>query len=86
MSELGNGPLIALSGPVTLKYRLIRPVIAFNIEIRDVITIPPGEMVSIAISKATVGLCSVSWNGSLVSVFREDIDRNGVVLPDEPFG
>jgi len=68
---------------VTWKYRLVRPVVAFNNG--NVVVIPPGETVTTAISKNTVGLCSVTWNGNLVRVYREDIERNGVAEPEEPF-
>jgi hypothetical protein len=78
-----DGLSVALPQPVTWKYRLVRPVVAFNNG--NVVVIPPGETVTTAISKNTVGLCSVTWNGNLVRVYREDIERNGVAEPEEPF-
>ena len=71
---------------MTLKYRLIRAVTGFNPETGDVVVIPPGETVGTGISKNTVGLVTVFWNGNRVSVFREDLERNGIVAPAEPFG
>jgi hypothetical protein len=79
-----DGIRVAL--PPTMKYRLIRAVTGFNPETGQVIVIPPGETVSTVISKNTVGLCSVTWNGNLVRVIREDIERNGIVESEESLG
>ena len=71
---------------VTLKYRLVRAITGFNPTTGNVLILPPGETVSAEISKNTVGLVTVYWNGNPVSVFREDIERNGLVEPEEPLG
>ena len=81
-----SGPAIALACGVTLKYLLIRPVVAFNRDTGKVIVVPSGATVCTSISKTTIGLCSISWNENRVSVFREDLERNGIAASEEPFG
>ena len=67
---------------MTVKYRLLRPVVAMDDE-GQVVTIPTRATVTVAISNRVVGLCSVSWNAKLLKAFREDISRNGIALTGE---
>ena len=70
------------SAHMTVKYRLLRPVVAMDDD-GQVLTIPTGETVVVSFSNHTVGLCAVSWNGRLLQAFREDVLGNGIALCGE---
>ena len=70
---------------MTVKYRLLRPIVAMGDD-GQLTTIPAGETVELAISSQVVGLCTVSWEGRLVSAFREDVRENAIALSDERAG
>jgi len=70
---------------MTDKYRLLRPVHGFIESIGRIVTIPPGEIVTLAVPRHnSFGLCSVVWNDQLVEAFVEDLQKNAAPTSQSP--
>jgi hypothetical protein len=52
---------------------LIRPVVAFSPDTKQVLTIPAGTVIDLPGSLIPVGIESISWGGREVMVSREDV-------------
>jgi len=67
------------------RYRVLRPVHGFIESIGKVVTIPPGEIVTLAVPRHdSVGLCAVMWNDQLVEAFAEDLQKNAAPTSQSP--
>ena len=61
-------------------YALVNPVVGFWEDTRGVVTIPRGSLLELIERGEPVGVCDALWNGRWVFVFREDVDRNGLIV------
>jgi hypothetical protein len=62
---------------VLRRYVLIRPVVGFREDTKQVLTIPAGTVITLPERQTPVGIASFLWDGHTVMVFREDVEDNG---------
>jgi hypothetical protein len=63
------------------QYRLLRPVVGFVAATQQIVTIPVGTVLTLTIAvDNSPGIYTVKWDGTLVEVFRGDIEQNSSMI------
>jgi hypothetical protein len=65
------------------RYTLIKPVVGFWHDTKIVVEIPSGTQLDLPVLGEAVGICSTSWKDRGLFVFREDVERNAIVLESQ---